>query len=516
MPPFDFSEFARPGIIEEVLRRLHQQAEQPAEQSAEPKPERTAEPVDAKDEINERILSQTRPRATSLPELYAQQGILQSKSLYENAQNIANAMADQYYGAQRNAQDPAQMAYVNQLTQATQQQSNEMANNIRAQMGAAGVDMSQYGSDVSLEDASRRYAGQQMSELMQAITGQYSLSAEEYYDTEFDRQILNGASARNARRRAAKAARKYQADRVGYLNNLYNAYGRDGRVTNELGNQILTWLSQDNPGIASYYAQIYPNARDAYARENKLQDDATRQQSELAQLAFAEQNARERMQLQAQINDMLNANNTARGDESYTYRKGVDEQYKIGEENRADDRALRFDRQKIINTIQLASEYLPPEEVEQVKGALFGLLSQSTRRGGQGNGSNKGVEYLNTLLKNITDQRQALLKPYEGSLDGVPKEIKEQVDKLDKDYQTVQEAIMQSVGVQPNTMKPLPYSEDNEEQNLATIALFIQQAYQNNLAPTELRNMVRNWMGGDRTEHFVDSMIRKADAKYFR
>ena len=139
MPPFDFSEFARPDIIEEVLRRLHQQAEQPAEQSAEPKPERTAEPVDAKDEINERILSQTRPRATSLPELYAQQGILQSKSLYENAQNIANAMADQYYGAQRNAQDPAQMAYVNQLTQATQQQSNEMANNIRAQMGAAGV-----------------------------------------------------------------------------------------------------------------------------------------------------------------------------------------------------------------------------------------------------------------------------------------------------------------------------------------------------------------------------------------
>lgn len=436
MPPFDFSEFARPDIIEEVLRRLHQQAEQPAEQPAEPKPERTAEPVDAKDEINERILSQTRPRATSLPELYAQQGILQSKSLYENAQNIANAMADQYYGAQRNAQDPAQMAYVNQLTQATQQQSNEMANNIRAQMGAAGVDMSQYGSDVSLEDASRRYAEQQMSELMQAITGQYSLSAEEYYDTEFDRQILNGASARNARRRAAKAARKYQADRVGYLNNLYNAYGRDGRVTNELGNQILTWMSQDNPGIASYYAQIYPNARDAYARENKLQDDATRQQSELAQLAFAEQNARERMQLQAQINDMLNANNTARGDKSYTYRKGVDEQYQIGEETRAEDRAIRAEQRKIearynqiLSDIQFYKTLVPDADIDEVEVIRAALGWKNS--GGKDKSS---AQTLNTAYKNMIDAKQkqinSIIEQYKDVPGGIPKNAQDEITEL--------------------------------------------------------------------------------------
>ena len=444
MPPFDFSEFARPDIIEEVLRRLHQQAEQPAEQPAEPKPERTAEPVDAKDEINERILSQTRPRATSLPELYAQQGILQSKSLYENAQNIANAMADQYYGAQRNAQDPAQMEYVNQLTQATQQQSNEMANNIRAQMGAAGVDMSQYGSDVSLEDASRRYAGQQMSELMQAITGQYSLSAEEYYDTEFDRQILNGASARNARRRAAKAARKYQADRVGYLNNLYNAYGRDGRVTNELGNQILTWLSQDNPSIASYYAQIYPNARDAYARENKLQDDATRQQSEWAQLAFAEQNARERMQLQAQINDMLNANNTARGDESYIRRQGVNEQYKIREENRAEDRAIREEQRKIearynqiLSDIQFYKTLVPDADIAEVTRSALGWKNSS----GKDKESAKVLEtFYHNRITETQKQRDALVNQYKDAMGSMPKEVQAQIDDYNKQIAAYQQS----------------------------------------------------------------------------
>ena len=267
MPPYDFG---TPSIIDELLKRLSQ-SWQPAEQPVEQKPEQPS----GTDMVNKAIsegLGIERPPAPNPYELYAQQQILQAKAAYEGAQGIANAAADQYYGAQRNAQDPAQAAYVNQLTQATQQQSSKLAENIRAQMGAAGVDMSQYGSDVSLADANQRYATQQTQAIMQAMNGQYSLSADQFYEQEFLKGIMNGLSARRARRLAGHRAREYQADRVAYLDGLYNSYGRDELVTNELGNQIIGWMSQENPSLANYYAKIYPNARDAYKRQNELQD----------------------------------------------------------------------------------------------------------------------------------------------------------------------------------------------------------------------------------------------------
>lgn len=72
---------------------------------------------------------------------------------------------------------------------------------------------------------------------------------------------LAGYSPRQAKKFAGYNARDYQANRVAYLDNLYNSYGRDGLVTTPLGNQIIGQLATENPMLANFYANAYPAQR---------------------------------------------------------------------------------------------------------------------------------------------------------------------------------------------------------------------------------------------------------------
>lgn len=54
-----------------------------------------------------------------------------------------------------------------------------------------------------------------------------------------------------------------------FLDGVLNSYGRNGLITNEAGNQIIGALLGEDPNLASFYAQIYPNAKEQFTRQKK-------------------------------------------------------------------------------------------------------------------------------------------------------------------------------------------------------------------------------------------------------
>lgn len=182
-------------------------------------------------------------------------------------------------------------AYADAQTDAARQQASSMAEFLRSQGSAGGMDLSGYGSDVSLADAYKNLYSQQAQEIMGALQGQYSMNSNKYYTKTYNDLRKQGYSVGRSKRVAGNMAREYQANRVAYLNGVYNSYGHDGLVTNNIGNQIVGMLSMENPTLANFYATIYPNAKDAYKQQNTLESKAIDQQNHMAQLEQALQNS---------------------------------------------------------------------------------------------------------------------------------------------------------------------------------------------------------------------------------
>ena len=152
--------------------------------------------------------------------------------------------------------------------------THKAAELLREQAAVNGLDLNPYGSGVNAQGVYQQLQAEKTRDIIAAMEGEYSKSSEDFYQDSFYKQIMLGFSPRQAKRIAGNLAREYQAKRVAYLDNLYNHYGRDGYVTNELGVQSLGWLSQENPTLANLYLQAYPNPQNAYARQNQLEDAA--------------------------------------------------------------------------------------------------------------------------------------------------------------------------------------------------------------------------------------------------
>ena len=105
-------------------------------------------------------------------------------------------------------------------------------------------------------------------------------------------------SPRQSRKVAEALTGNYKSDRAQYLDGLLNSYGRDGLVTNEYGNQIIGMLAHEDPMLASFYAGIYPNAKDAFSRYNTLEDKSIDQRNALEQLDVSNQHALGRIDAQ--------------------------------------------------------------------------------------------------------------------------------------------------------------------------------------------------------------------------
>lgn len=271
MPPYDFQLSPETQKLLELINQQPQQEQlAQTEQSAQPVQQQQVEQASGTDLVNRAVESALRPQAPN---------VVQNKLINDVlAQKIAYNLAEQKYKA---AQDEA----TRQGLLSDMQKFNQQANFLRDTGNKLGIDLSGYGEGVSLQDADRNLYTKELQELMHMATGRYSLSADRFYEQEFERQMMNGTSADTAHRRASRAAREYQADRVAYLNGLYNSYGRDGLVTNATGNDILLKLAADDPTAANFYAQIYPNAKNAYERQNKLEDKTLDQTNLLEKMA---------------------------------------------------------------------------------------------------------------------------------------------------------------------------------------------------------------------------------------
>ena len=196
------------------------------------------------------------------------------------------------------------------------QQAHTGAELLRNKANAAGIDVSGFDSGVSLADATNNLASQEARDIMNALQGQYSKSSEQYFSQKYDELLREGYSPRQAKKFAGDMARKYQANRVAYLNGLYNGYGRDGLVTNEYGNQFLGMLANENPVLANFYATIYPNVKDAYNRQNQLDD-----------LLLAQKFGRENRQDAFNYNAALAQLQGDIARENYAANKNIDQKY---------------------------------------------------------------------------------------------------------------------------------------------------------------------------------------------
>ena len=182
-----------------------------------------------------------------------------------------------------------ELAPAGEAGDAERKRTNDQANYLRDTYAAAGMNLDQFGADnaTSRDTAQYMYA-QRLKDLYNAIMpdGKYYRSADDYYNDKYEALVMGGYSPGQARRAARSMARDYQAERVGYLDAVYNNYGRDGYVNNEFAAQILPKIAQENPMLANFYGNFYPGAKDEYNQQNKLTEKILDNRNQTGQLNF--------------------------------------------------------------------------------------------------------------------------------------------------------------------------------------------------------------------------------------
>lgn len=389
---YDFQEFN----LEDFLRN-YKPTYQPAgpsqvePQQTQPKVER----IPAKDQIDDKILEAS----------------MNSQVAGQQPQPIQMHSPDQP-GYWQGLDYGRQIAYLKGLYEtapsdeqgdATRNFAGTLANMLRAQMDAAGIDSSSFGSNVTVRDTYQNLQSAQARDTLRALEGKYSQSSDDFYQDAYYKNIMAGHSPRQARKFAGIAARQYQAERVAYLDNMYNTYGRDGYVTNDWGVRNLGMLAQENPTLANLYAQFYPNPKDAYARQNQLEDAAINRQNQLGLLQLGHQYGLENMETQFKYNEQFAENNWGRSEKSADkasdrrksekfYGSNVDlNKYRAQLEA---DWQLWQEKQKFLNLTKEET----PSEVEQVFNQGLELAKKNGFEGEDAN--NIAVQYTNQYFEN--------------------------------------------------------------------------------------------------------------------
>lgn len=290
-------------VVANALQAFSKQQAQPQAQTApaQQAPARQEMP-DAKTQIDNTVLQASRgrllPPAPNMVQNDYRNRLIDAKRAYAEAELEYNA-----------AQTPEDK----QAALVKMQVLNEGANELRGIANEAGVDLTGYGEGVTLRDATRNLQSQAAKDFMHMYTGRYSMSSDQFYESEFERQMMNGTSAETAHRRAARAAREYKAKRVAYLNGLYNNYGlTNGQVTNQLGMQILSELAGEDPNRTNAYGTAYALPKDEYQNANKL-----------AQLAIANDASTKRLILSSLLQDANAANADTRKRANFSFERDL-------------------------------------------------------------------------------------------------------------------------------------------------------------------------------------------------
>ena len=169
-------------------------------------------------------------------------------------------------------------AYADAKTDAEKAKAHSTAEILRNKANAAGIDVSGYGSDVSLGDAVNNLASQEARDIMGALQGYYSRDSGQYYNDEYWRGIERGLSPRKAQKVAEALTGSYKADRVNYLDGLLNSYGR---ADTALANQILASMIPESPALAQFYTLTNPTPLNEYNTAVDVAKEAANQSNAL-------------------------------------------------------------------------------------------------------------------------------------------------------------------------------------------------------------------------------------------
>ncbi|MBQ6004816.1 MAG: hypothetical protein IJL14_01035 [Selenomonadaceae bacterium] len=443
----------------------------------------------------------------------------------DNALNIPNPYQIQF---QRGLLDTKQK-YYDAKTDEERQTAHAHADYLRDVANAAGIDISGYGEGVSLDDARKNFASQEARDIMGALSGDYSMNANQYYDEKYFDALLRGLSPRRAKRLAEAQAQEYQYNHARYLDGLFNSYGLDGRVVTPLGNQLLGSFAQSDPTTANFYSQVYPNQKEAYNQDNNVTNLLLGHGFDLERLA----KTNEYNQGMAYLNQKLN-------DQSYGYRSRIDEgrdvrkderKFKYGQatadaqqkrdqenyvfqsdvdderEMKKEQRSFALKERQLAQQIDLINKYLPENERPDAVAAMFGF----TRKEAKGESGDKEIktmlESLNKAQERITAQRNAIQNQFKDNLEGMPPEVQAQLAQLDADWKEINDTIMGLNGLRGDYED---FSEDDEAKNVANIAQILQIGAQNGASEDQQFQAVRKWVPKDRTDLYVRGLIKKA------
>lgn len=450
----------------------------------------------------------------------------------------------------------AKQAYDAAKNDEARQVAQAAAGLLRNKADAAGLDMNGYGTDVSLADALNNFASQEARDIMQALRGKYAETSDQYYRRQYGDLILEGYSPRKARAIADSLKQDYQAERVQYLDGLLNSYGREGLVTNEYGNLAIARLADENPERASFYAQIYPNAKDAYTRMNTLKDKDIDQQHQLEQLAVGHKYGLENIDAQTAGNikyaDATHKNTLQRDAIQQGYKKENDyDQYRYSTWLARNQGAINAELAKIEGAITQQNQ----TQLAQLKHKLgietkeydFLLADRKHRQ---------NIVQLSTLADYLGyegERKSAFMtaalgikmpdpntgkfdkasvesgKKFHDMLDADEKNILKQIENLgfDEDPQTVaqlqakladiratkqqlEDIMGEQFGMQaPTSHRDIPPFTGQEAQDLKTLSEMLRYMDEQNLSEDDIKYYVRQWVPQDRTDLYVEGLIRK-------
>lgn len=482
MPPYNTDD-----LISEVLANLAAQRQSPPEQSVLGARMTLNNPQNQPDPMTDATLEGLRQNGGNIPILNGLERQYASKLL---GQKIA------YDAAQNDAQRQAASMGANMLRQAAQ---------------GAGMDLSGYGSDVSLQDAMQNLQTNDARALVEMFQGKYSKSSDQFFNDKWNELIKSGMPVGRAQRAAGELARQYQGERVSYLNGMLHGYGFDGRVVTPVGQQIVGQLAAESPQLANMYLNANPGQKDAYNTDNQMALAALQNQGimdrldkqiagNLAYLVQSGQQALEQQNNQGQINR-----------DNATHQSNLTEQRDINQQQRY----LDFVKQNAFAVHSTVKEILGDNAADLAVASMFKILNNTSGKSGSGNATDDKSfkNYIDTLDKaqnRLIEQRNSIVNQYKDNLAVMPPEVQDQIAKIDARLEVIQNAIFGVSGVAPD----YPAYTGDEKQDLQIIASIIgtQKQYNPKITDEEIFNFIRQWVHETDTgitDHYIQSLIKK-------
>ncbi len=401
-----------------------------------------------------------------------------------------------------NADNPALQRTLGLTADQIRERANVSADYYRQLGDTAGYDLSRYGSDVSYSDAYSNLQTEKARAIVDLTQGKYSMPSDQFYDVKYQELRENGLPVGRAQRAAAEFARRYQAERVNYLNDALYGYGYDGRIMTDLGRKIVADLAREGQGeIANMYLNGKANDKEAYAQESALA-------RELAQLTASGQNA----QALAILNHELGLDDKSADLENYMTRYNFESKINKADEIDRETRSYQWgrlnakqgridDMRKLRDAINfnveiLTSAGLSPQQALIQIAKKEGYLPKDK----DSTGFNK--DYANSLkgfLDTVTDYSKNLqeqLASYEKGSNEY-KMIIQELEENQKVIDNIRNAIpgIHGLGGAKDT-EINEYDPKNENGNSKSIAAIVAYCITNKKSPEEAVKMVYEWSGG--------------------